>query len=53
LLCQYKYRYIHLYQVYKHHENRYVGMIIEHDKEYVIHPHHLELVDSKKKSKNQ
>jgi hypothetical protein len=28
--------------------NQYVEMIIEHDEEYVIHLHHLELLDSKK-----
>jgi hypothetical protein len=41
-LCQYKYKYIHLYQEYKHHENQYVEMITEHVEEYVIHLHHLE-----------
>ncbi len=49
LLCQYKYKYIHLHQVYKHHVNQYVEMIIEHDEEYIIHLHHLELIDSKNK----
>jgi hypothetical protein len=48
LLFRCKYKYVHLYQVYKHRVNQYVEMINEDVEEYVIHHHHLELLDSKK-----